>query len=340
MHASSSGTAETPPERRYANRVRAGAVARHLDVDALLAALFSARGRSWLISGLPGAVAFLCLGALALGGLPLAVHGTTRCTVPDPAILCDISNHGEVRFLALTLLCVLGLIAGMALVAALTGPVLGLIAGLGWPGGRPFARLIKRSCGWHRRRRERLLAEFRAGGGAAARLAWYPTGDAGIRPSRAGNAFAALGQRIRRRHGLDLSACWPLIEQTLSQPARERLEQASSRVAGRVQNLLWTIAAVLWLPAFPVGFAVVIAVIGAVLAALLWWAVGAAVEQYCALIEASVATNRRAMYVAIGWPPPMSTKQEPDHGRALTGYLTRLSGWGDVDLEWPNDAGA
>ena len=214
------------------------------------------------------------------------------------------------------------------------------IAGLGWPSGRPFARLIKRSCGWHRRRRERLLAELRAGGGAAARLVWYPTGDAGIRPTRAGNAFAALGQRIRRRHGLDLSACWPLIEQTLSQPARERLEQASSRVAGRVQNLLWTIAAVLWLPAFPVGLAVVIAVIGAVLAALLWWAVGAAVEQYCALIEASVATNRRAMYVAIGWPPPTSTKQEPDHGRALTGYLTRLSGWGDVDLEWPNDAGA
>jgi len=307
-------------------------------VDAILAALISARGRYWLVNGLPGAAAFLCLGALALGGIPLTVRRSAHCAVPAATILCDLSNHADVQFVAIALLGALGLIAGMSLVAALTGPVLGLIAGIGWPTGRPFTWLVRRRRGWHQRRRQRLLGELAHGGGAVARLAWYPTGDGAVRPTRVGNAFAALGQRVRRRHGLDLPTCWPLIEQTLSQPAQDRLEQASSRVAGRVQNLLWTVAALLWLPAFPVGLVIVVAVVCAVLIALLWWAVSVAVQQYCALIEATVAANRRAMYTAVGWPPPTSTKQEPECGRALTGYLNRFSDAGDVDLEWPRNA--
>jgi hypothetical protein len=308
-------------------------------VDAILGALISARGRFWLASAIPGAVAFWCLGALALGGIPLTAPRAARCAIPEAGIWCNLSDRGGVRFAALVLLGVLGIIAGTSLVGVLTGPVLSVIAGFGWPIRGALGRVVRQWCSRQRRRRDRLLSQLdRGGGGVTARLAWYPTGAAAVRPTRVGNAFAALDQRVRRRHGLDLSTCWPLIEQTLPQPARDRLEAASRRVAGRIQNLLWTVAALAWLPAFPARLAVLIAVACAVLAVLLWWAVSGAVEQYCALIEATVAAHRRAMYVAVGWCPPTSTAQEPERGRALTGYLNRLSDVGDVALEWPDDA--
>ena len=308
-------------------------------MDAILGPLISARGRFWLASAIPGAVAFWCLGALALGGIPLTAPRGGRCAVHDAGIWCNLSDRDGVRFAALVLLGVLGIIAGTSLVAALTGPALSMIAGFGWPGRGALGRVARRRSSRHRRRREHLVSQLdRHGGGVAARLAWYPTGDDAVLPTRAGNAFAALDQRVRRRHGLDLSACWPLIEQTLPQPARDRLEAASRRVAERIQNLLWTVAALVWLPAFSARLAVLVAVACAVLAVLLWWAVSGAVEQYCALIEATVAAHRRAMYVAVGWRPPTSTAQEPERGRALTGYLNRLWDMGDVDLEWPDDA--
>ena len=176
-----------------------------------------------------------------------------------------------------------------------------------------------------------------------------PPGWPGIRPAttavlptRAGNAFAALDQRVRRRHGLDLSACWPLIEQTLCRSALDRLEagiETGRRADPEPAVDRWPP----WSGCRPsrLGLAVLVAVACAVLAVLLWWAVSGAVEQYCALIEATVAAHRRAMYVAVGWRPPTSTAQEPERGRALTGYLRPASlDTGDVDLEWPDDAGA
>jgi hypothetical protein len=307
-------------------------------VDAILGALISARGRFWLASAVPGAVAFWCLGALALGGIPLTAPRAARCAVPVAGVWCNLSDRDGVRFAALALLSVLGIIAGTSLVAVLTGPVLSVIAGFGWPARGGLGPVARWRSSRHRRRRERLVSRLDLDGGVAARLAWYPTGDAAVRPTRAGNAFATLDQRVRRRHGLDLATCWPLIEQTLPQPALDRLEAASRRVAGRIQSLLWTVAAVVWLSAFPVRLALLVAVACTVLAVLLWWAVSGAVEQYCALIEATVAAHRRAMYVAVGWCPPISTAQEPDRGQALTGYLNRLSDAGDVALEWRDDA--
>lgn len=305
-------------------------------MEAILGALFSARDRFWTAGAVPGAVAFWCLGALALGGIPLTAPRSARCAVPRAGLWCNLSNSASVRFAALVLLAILGIIAGTALVAALTGPVLSLQAGFGWPARGLLGQAARRRSLSHRRRRARLVSQL-AQGGVTARLAWYPTGDAAVRPTRIGNAFSALDQRVRLRHGLGLSTCWPLIEETLPQAARDRLEDASKRVAGRVRNIIWTVAALVWLPAFPAGLALLVAVTIAVLAVLLGWAASAAVEQYCALIEATIAAHRRGIYAAVGWPLPTSTAQEPAQGRALTGYLNRLCDVSDITLEWPDE---
>jgi hypothetical protein len=306
-------------------------------MDAILGALVSARGRFWLTSAIPGAVAFWCLGALALGGIPLSAPRPARCAVPGAGLWCNLHDSASVRFAAIVLLGTLGVIAGTSLMAMLTGPVLSLLAGFGWPARGLLGQATRLRISAHRRRRARLLSQVARNGGVTARLAWYPTGDAALRPTRIGNAFSALDQRVRYRHGLDLPTCWQLIEQILPGAARDRLEAASRRVGGRIMNLMWTVAALVWLPAFPARLALLIAAVVVVLAALLNWAVCAAVEQYCALIEATVAANRRGMYTAVGWPLPASTAQEPEHGRALTGYLNRLSEAGDIPLEWPDE---
>jgi hypothetical protein len=314
-------------------------------VDAVLGSLLSARSRLWMLSAIPGALGFWCLGALALGGIPLTAPRSSRCGLPPAGVWCNLSNRADVRFAALVLLGVLGIIAGTSLIATLTRPVLSLIAGYGWSG--PLAGVDALRVRAHRRRRDRIVGRLVPGNGSVqarparpvrpARLAWYPTGDAAVRPTRVGNAFAAMDQRVCCRHGLDLATCWPLLEQTLPRHASDSLDTASRRLAGRTQNLMWCVAALIWLPAFPAALAAVIAIADIALACLLWWAVGGAVEQYCALIEATVMAHRRAMYLAIGWPVPGSTATEPARGRALTGYISRLAAVGDVALTWPGE---
>jgi len=309
-------------------------------VDAALGALLAARGRLPLASAIPGALAFWCLGALALGRIPLTEPRPATCAAASAGVWCSLSNRADVRFVAFVLLGVLGITAGTSLVAMLTGPVLSLIAGFGWPSYGPLGALARQRAGAHRRRRARAVSRLgRDGSAAAARLAWYPAGDTAVRPTRIGNAFAAMDQRVTRRHGLGLATCWPLLELAVPRPTSDRLETASRLVAGRIQNLIWCVAALVWVPAFPAPLAFLIAGAAVILAGLLWWAASGGVEQYCALIEATVAASRRAMYVAIGWPVPASTTEEPAQGKALTGYLDRRSDPGHVVLGWPSEPG-
>ncbi len=306
-------------------------------MDAILSGLVSGRGRLWLTNAAPGAVAFWSLGALALGGTRLAVPQPRHCAFPAAGIVCQLTSNNGLRFVAAALLALLGIIAGTSLVAMLTAPALAVIAG-DWPSRGIFGVLARDRQSRQRQHRDRLVNRLgRADAGSATQLIWYPAGDAAIRPTRAGNAFAGLEQRVKRRHGLSLPTCWPLIEQTLPRPAQEQLERASRRVAGRVQNMLWAVASLAWLPFFPAWLALLALAAGAILAVLLWWAVNGTVEQYCALIEALVAAHRRALYTAIGWPLPKSTDQEPACGLALTGYLNRLSAVGDITLEWTDE---
>jgi len=305
-------------------------------VDAIMSAVALARGRLLLTGVVPGAVAFWCLGVLAVGGIPLARPHPVRCAVPGTGIWCALEDRGSLRLAALVLLAILGILASTSLVATLTGPALNVVAGVGWPTGPALGWVSRNRISRQRSRRDRLLAHA-GSSGIPARLAWYPASNAAIRPTWAGNVFAGLEQRVRRRHGLDLSTCWPLMEQVLPEEARSQLEAASRRLAGRIQNLLWILITLAWLPAFSARLAALIALAAIIFATLVWWTVSRAAEQYCALTEAIVAAHRHAMYRAVGWRPPASTAQEPASGQALTGYLNRLAPVGDIPLEWPDD---
>jgi hypothetical protein len=73
-----------------------------------------------------------------------------------------------------------------------------------------------------------------------------------------------------------------------------------------------------------------------VLSALLLWAVGTAVERYCAHLEAALLAARGRVYRRLAWPVPVSTVQEAELGGNLTTYLTRVGEFTDVDLVWPD----
>jgi hypothetical protein len=173
------------------------------------------------------------------------------------------------------------------------------------------------------------------------RLSWYPTGNA-VLATRAGNSFAALAQRVAARHGLDVNACWPVLEQSLSSEGRTRLDTLSDQVSSRVGNLIWCLLALAWAPFLPATLAVTLVIGAAAVAVLLWLGVGSAVEQYCALIEALVLTQRHQMYRALGWPTPGMVAEEAECGRALSVYLTRRGDVADAQragkmiLRWPD----
>lgn len=172
-----------------------------------------------------------------------------------------------------------------------------------------------------------------------ARAQWYPLSDTSLKPTRLGNAFTAVAERIRHRHGLDLSTCWPALLQVMPEPLQARIEAQSDHVARRIQNLLWVLAFLAWMPLLPRALAWTVALTVAVLTRLLWWSLAGATEQYCALLEAAVLTTRRLLYDTLGWPLPRDVTEEPSLGQALTDFLTRRAPVGPVTYRWRDAAG-
>ena len=182
-------------------------------------------------------------------------------------------------------------------------------------------------------RRDELLNSGRAGRAGDVRLRYpdrpgpFPLGHPDVAPTRIGNSFAAMAGRVRARHGLDLAACWALIDTSLPAALRGPLEEESARVASRAQNLLWAalsaLAAVslgplgggppaVWLP---------LAAVTAGTSWLLHRGLGGAVDSYCDRIEAVLVAARTALYETAGWPLPRTVGEEPEAGRALSAYL-------------------
>jgi hypothetical protein len=312
-------------------------------MEAVLSSLVSARGGKWIARSAGGVLAFWCVGVIALSNKALRTV-LPPCGQDQVPLLCGVRGNQGLFVVAVIVLALVLAIGASSLVIALTPAVLLLIAGYGslWRSrlGRAWTEV---HLAWHRRRRNRVLADYQAGDrNAAARLVWYPTGEQALRPTRAGNAFAALAQRVTARHGLDLPSCWPLLEQASERMARQDLEKLSERLDNRIINLLWTLLTIAWIPLLPQRLGLALAAACLVIAIFLWLSISSAVEQYCSLVEALVVVQRHRMYRAAGWPAPTSVLAEPALGRCLTAYLTRrgnqeatkhLPG---VQLSWPD----
>ncbi len=171
---------------------------------------------------------------------------------------------------------------------------------------------------------------------AVAELYRYPCDAALMAPTRTGCALAAMVERVARRHGLNLAVCWEYLLAVLPVEARARLDQESRRVTLRGQNLVWTLGAVLWAPAFGPSWYAVGWVLGITLvAALLMRGIREAVEGYCDLIEALVTCYRERIYTSVGFARPASTTGDIKAGRTLSEYLSGWSRDPAVALEWP-----
>ncbi len=106
--------------------------------------------------------------------------------------------------------------------------------------GRPIAATVPvMPEGKDRRRRSHqalatYATERRTDRAAGPRLHRYPMNAADIGPTRIAVTLAAMSERIRRRHGLDIAACWEL----LPGDARDRLARESAQVAVRSRACL------------------------------------------------------------------------------------------------------
>lgn len=303
-------------------------------MDPVLGAVLGGRGGRWLASATAGALAFWCLGVLALADVPWSAPAPAACSTPASQAWCVLRDRTGLLAAAWIVLGALVVIGSTAVAAHLTGPVLSAVAGERWPRRWGAERVTGRLMRRQRCKRVRLAARALAGGSEVADLLWYPTGPGALRPTRAGNAFAALAQRAQRRHGLDLAACWPLLEEVLDEATRGRLESASGMLGRRVDALVWSVGSLVWLPWLPGRLRAALLIVLVVLVPLVWSGLNAAVIRYCAAVEALVVAHRHTLYRAAGLPLPESTDREPAQGQELTAYLTRFAAVPTAPLTW------
>jgi hypothetical protein len=224
-------------------------------------------------------------------------------------------------------------------------PLLGLLAGSGWPDLRLVRWWAARSRSRHLKRwraiRERFVstpddAEHRARRAAdSARLRRYPASARtpalpDVAPTRLGNVLKAMHERIAARHGLRLEACWHPMLAVIPEDVRAVLEDRSAVLLLRTQQLLLSAAGVTWTglawasaPAARLSpiFAAAYLALAGVWLRLVMHRLTACLEEYCDLVEAVVTTHRGTLYRAVGRKPPADAAAEPADGAALNAYL-------------------
>ncbi|MEU8779174.1 hypothetical protein [Streptomyces sp. NPDC048606] len=248
---------------------------------------------------------------------------------------CDLRDGGTTALAAGAVLLFVAAAGASLVVSALAFPLVRLLSGTLVPLGPPGALLLA----LRRRRKSRLLSRSGQRGdtvtpspavarslGALRRL---PVRDEALVPTRIGNSFAAMSERVWARHRIDANLCWPVLQQLFDEPARREVDQASEQVLGRARNLLWSLATVVAalacgplerVDARPVAVA---AVAAGVVAALLLAGLGNSVDEYADRVEAAVLRHRDALYRSAGWPLPVDTEAERAGGETFTAYLTR-----------------
>ncbi|MEU1281045.1 hypothetical protein [Streptomyces sp. NPDC005805] len=299
----------------------------------IISALASGPAKRWtaLISG--GAYAFVAVVVLLLRPWrPPAA----RCPGSGlTAVACDAGSGEPLALAALGVLAVVAASGASLVVIALAGPLVHLLAGTALPVTGPVARLVERQVDRRVRAKRRLTArrdgagKSRAVAEARRRLHRRPEQDMLTAPTRTGDSFAAMSERVLGRHRLDVNLCWPLLQQICDEPARRDLERASDVVLGRARNLIWAALTAVAVPPLalldrvPLWPAALAALGGALVAVLLLAGLGNGVDEYTDTVEAALLRHRDALYASVAWPLPGSTGDERKTGTAFTAYLRR-----------------
>jgi hypothetical protein len=282
---------------------------------------------------------------LCLARTPPRRLDCARDDAPGARLVCLLTRHGGFGIGVATAVA-LGIVVVSALLSVWFAPgVLNLLSGA-WPDVPPLRWWARRRTEAHRARRGNLvralqpatddvLAVRRAGAASVARR-HYPKGGTTLQPTRIGNAVAATEQRVAERHGLDLELCWRPLVQVIDQPARTRLETASSLIVARAQAVLCAAALLVWTPLLPTPWARAGYAAGCLLLVLLACRVVAgAVEAYCDAAEDTFLVHRAALYRALGFPLPTTTRTERAHGGELSKYLAKRA-LSPVTYDWPD----
>jgi hypothetical protein len=328
-------------------------------VEKLIGGLSEPFAKRWGTEAVGASLVFWAAGV----ALYLLGRSSSGLSCPDgsvPGVLaCRLAGYGPLGAVAGLVILASVVVGSSLLVTAVAPRVLRLLAGAGWPPWWPVTTLTRWRLRRHQRRRRRLarIGPPVAGGSADsptvermllhrsqvtawARLRWYPGAVAVLAPTRIGNAFAAVSQRIGDRYGLVLAVAWEPLLAVLPDHLHGRLAEQSRVLNNRAQAVVWPLAALGWIPltsSLPVALGGL-----AVVATLSWTAyvlLGDAVRCYCDLIEGAVGTHRVLLYRAVGFLPPASTATEPADGARLSAYLD-VGVRTPVALVWDGPSGA
>lgn len=150
----------------------------------------------------------------------------------------------------------------------------------------------------------------------------YPT-DAHpgqLRPTRVGNRFAALDERVTKKFGLKLAIVWDALVASLPQDARDALAASSRSLLLACQNLLISgVAAIAAIVVIPGGWSRPVVPIIALLATIcLWRALAGAADEYCDLLMTTLMLHGDSLYTALGEAPPQPGNDVRQRGAHLT----------------------
>lgn len=303
-------------------------------IEKLIEPLAAALVHRWIGYATGPALLFWLAGAWATLGagrrsLDCPAAGSAVCWAPA----------GWLRIAWVVLVTTALVIGSSLLVSHLARQMLRAFTAVGWTESAPGRWIAAPLAAYHRCRRSVLVEQCAAAKSdrvAAAR--WlrarrYPSGE--VLPTWIGNAFAATGQRMIRRYGLDLGVCWGLLVMVVPEPVRQRLETTLAPMLARAQALLWSVLAGIWV--VNLGNAGTIAVwLGVtVVAALVSYAgLHQAVGAFCDLVEDVVSLHHVALYDALGLHRPQTTGDAPARGALLVAYLQHAP-IPAQELAWP-----
>ena len=137
-------------------------------------------------------------------------------------------------------------------------------------------------------------------------------------PTKLGNILRAAENRPNEKYGLTTSVCWSRLWLLMPESVKNELTGARANLDTAVRIFLWSILFLVWI--VWAWWALIVMVLGA-----FWsyrWALSAAMI-YGDLLESAFDLHRFALYDALGWPLPQSTKDEKSQGIKLTEYLFR-----------------